>query len=335
MEKHLNELQDINRRRFLKKVSALAAIAYVPSFLSETISDKWGSVLPVRKLGKTGLDVTTFCLGGGPYNQNFKEEESIVQSAFDGGCRFFETARAYGTEPAFGNVLRKYRSEIILSSKSGASDADGLNRDLEKSLKALQTSYLDIYLMHAMSSIDIIRKRLDGGVYKAMLKAKEEGKIRHIGFSGHSDFAANNYLLDLNLPELEVMLVPVNVVDCVKNSFTLNTLPKAVEKNIGIMAMKPIGGGGMIGADIKWGKGVGTKRPSVIPDIISMKDAQHFVYSMPISAASYGCTSVAHVAEDISYLKSFTGMSKTQQDDLIKRVTSVAQNNLLEHYKGT
>ncbi len=335
MEKNSNPQHEINRRKFMKMAATLTAMAYIPVFEPINKTDRWGYVLPTRKLGKTGLDVTMFTLGGGPYNTNMQGEEAIVEAAFKGGCRFFETAKAYRTEPAFGNVLEPYRKEIILSTKSGAFDAETLNRDLDASLKGLKTDYLDIYLMHNVSTLESLKRKLDGGVYDAMLKAKQEGKIRHIGFSGHSDYKVNSYLIDMKLPDLEVMLVPVNVIDPVKDSFIINTLPKAIENNIGIMAMKPVGGGAMVGADITWGKGKGTKRPIIIPDIISMKEAQHFVYSMPIGTASFGCTSIAQVEEDIALAKSYTTMTKSEQEALIKRVTDIAQNNFLEHYKGT
>jgi predicted aldo/keto reductase-like oxidoreductase len=141
-------------------------------------------------------------------------------------------------------------------------------------------------------------------------------------------------MFDLKLPDLEVVLMPVNVIDTVQNSFTLDALPNATEKNIGVIAMKPLGGGAMLGHDITWGEGRGNKRPGIIPQLISMKDAQHFVYSMPIGAASFGCTSVEQVEENIAFAKNYSGMSTAEHADLIAKVTDVAKNNLLEHYKG-
>ncbi len=334
METHSINLQELNRRRFLKMIAALTAMAYMPSCLQKSSSDRWGFVLPKRKLGKTGLDVTMFALGGGPANANLSDEEAIVQAAFDGGCRFFETARSYRTEPAYGNVLKPYRKEIILSSKSRALDADTLNRELDLTLRTLQTEYLDLYLMHNVATVQYADRKFNGGVWDAMVKAKQEGKVRHLGFSGHSNWNANNYMLDKKLPDLEVMLVPLNLIDTVQDSFVLNTLPKAVGMNIGVFAMKPVGGGGMTGEKNTWGQGVrGSERPRVIPDVVSMREAQHFVYSLPISAASFGCTSVEQVEEDIALARNFTGMSKKEKEYLMKKVIEISLNNLLEHYK--
>lgn len=329
---------ETNRRQFLKTVAVLTAMAYVPSCISKsTETDQLGEILPTRKLGKTGLDVTMFCIGGGPSDYSVENEESILETALKGGCRFFETARSYGggkSEEAFGNVLSAYRNDIILSSKSRGTDAESVMRELDESLKALKTSYLDIYLMHNMSSIEDADNRINNGIYDALLKAKEEGKIKHIGFSGHTHYEINNHLLDMDLPDLEVMLLPINAIDPIYNSFILNTLPKAVEKNTGIMAMKPIGGGGMTGQVIAWGRGRGNSRDKVIPNVISMKDAQHYVYSMPVAAATYGCTTVDHVVENIEHAKSFTKMSSTEQATLIEKVASMNQNGILEHYKS-
>lgn len=337
MAKQSFNLQEIDRRRFLKMAATLTAMAYLPSCAQKTRSDRWGYVLPERKLGRTGLNVTMFCVGGGPPNINLEKEEAILQAALEGGCRFFETARSYArgeSEKIYGKVLEPYRNEVILSSKSRALDAETLTRELNETLEAMRTDHLDIYLMHNIPNLDVRKQKFDNGVWDAMLKAKQEGKVRHLGFSGHANFITNNFMLDMDLPDLEVMLMPVNVVDNVIDSFTINTLPKAVEKNVGVMAMKPLGGGAMLGADITWGNGVGNKRPRIIPDVISMEKAQHFVYSMPISAASFGCTAPEQVVENISCAKSFSGMTTEEQEELINKVTGIAKSNLLEHYKG-
>ena len=114
--------QEIDRRKFLKTAAALSALAYLPSCgggQSSVKSDKWGEILPTRKLGKTGLDVTMFCMGGGPPTLDYRTEgarpiaEAVVEAAFKGGCRFFETARSYSggvSEEVFGEILEPYRN---------------------------------------------------------------------------------------------------------------------------------------------------------------------------------------------------------------------------------
>ena len=327
---------DLNRRDFIKLSGMLVAALALP-ISAFNIKDKWGNILPTRKLGKTGLDATLFTMGTGSSGGTYQEIEALMDTAINVGCRFFDTARAYGRgarETELGKFLTpKYRNEIILLSKSGAKNADDLNRDLETSLKELKTNYLDIYLLHNIVSIEDVDGRINEGVLDAMLKAKEQGMIKHIGFSGHFDPVANNYFLDKNLPEIEVMMVPVNPVDPLRISFVLNVLPKAVEKNVGIIGMKILGGGGLTGVPIKWGGKPGEKRESVIPELISFEEALHYAWSLPVSTTTLGCTNIEQVKMDIQYLRSFTGMSESKRNELTERLKELAMRNNFEHYK--
>jgi uncharacterized protein len=157
--------------------------------------------------------------------------------------------------------------------------------------------------------------------------------IKHIGFSGHFDPDANNYFLDKNLPEIEAMMVPVNPVDQLRKSFVLNVLPKAVEKNVGIIGMKVFGGGGLTGVPINWGGVRGEKRESVIPELISFEEALHFAWSLPVSTTTLGCTNIEQVKMDVQYLRSFTGMSESKRNELTARLKELALKNNFEHYK--
>jgi len=327
---------DLKRRDFVKLSGMFMAALALPISGFDN-KDKWGAVLPTRKLGKTGLDATLFTMGTGSSGGTYQEIEALMDTAINVGCRFFDTARAYGRgsrETELGKFLTpKYRKEIILLSKSGAKNADDLNRDLETSLKELKTNYLDVYLMHNIISTEDVDSRLKNGVLDAMLKAKEQGMIKHIGFSGHYDPDANNYLLDKNLTEIEAMMCPVNPVDPLRKSFVLNVLPKAVEKNVGVIGMKILGGGGLTGVPIKWGGTSGEKRESVIPELISFEDALHFAWSLPVSTTTLGCTNVEQVKMDIQYLHNFTGMSESKRKELTERLKELAARNNFEHYK--
>jgi predicted aldo/keto reductase-like oxidoreductase len=198
----------------------------------------------------------------------------------------------------------------------------------------MKTDTIDIYLMHGIGSVEDVENRLLGGVFDALQKAKQEGKIGHIGFSGHADPAAHNYLIDKNLTGLEVVLLPVNVADPTWKSFILNTLPKARERNMGVIGMKIYAGGGFYGGKIVWGNDVGHERERVIPEIISKKEAQHFAYSLPVSATTIGCHDAGHVEENISITKSYTGLGDAEYKELIDRVSKTALGNTLEHYKA-
>ncbi len=325
-----------DRRDFIKLSGMLMATLAIP-ISCINVKDKWGHVLPTRKLGKTGLDATLFTMGTGTSGGSYEEIEVLIETAINGGCRFFDTARAYGDgtrETALGKFLTpNYRKEIILLSKSTAVNADDLNRDLETSLKELKTNYLDVYLIHAIKSTEDVDIRLKNGVLDAMLKAKEQGMVKHIGFSGHYNPDANIYLLDKNLPEIEVMMCPVNPVDPLRKSFILNVLPKAVEKNVGVIGMKILGGGGLTGLPITWGGTRDEKRESIIPEIIGFEEALHFAWSLPVSTTTLGCTNVQQVKMDINYLQSFAGMSESKRKELTESLKELAVRNNFEHYK--
>jgi predicted aldo/keto reductase-like oxidoreductase len=333
-----NSIQQMDRRRFIKVTASLAALMSMPACLQGPASDRWGKILPTRTLGKTSLKPTIFTIGSGAFDMNPEAIESIIEAAIEGGCRFFETARAYSRgecERLIGQYLTpNYRNEIILMSKTYARDAEAVKSDVETSLESMKTDYVDIYLMHAIRTPEDLEERLTGGVFDALVKAREEGLIGHIGFSGHSDPAANNYFINKEFPDLEVMLVPVNAADPVKNSFILNTLPLAKEKNIGVIAMKVFAGGGFHGKPITWGAFRGAERDGLIPDIVSNSEALHYALSMPIATASIGCTDAEQVRENIANVKAFTKYTDEQCRELVERVTERAMNNIIEHYKS-
>ncbi|MDX1700855.1 MAG: aldo/keto reductase [Melioribacteraceae bacterium] len=324
-----------DRRDFIKYSAMLTASLMTPS-LNFGKTDKWSNVLPTRKLGKTNIDATLFTMGTGSSGVDYDKAKTVIDVAIENGCRFIDTARAYGRgerEKQLGPILEPYRKEIILLSKTYAQNTEELNKDLESSLEALKTDYLDIYLLHAIKSAEDVDNRLNGGVLEAMLEAREKGLIKHIGFSGHYDPVANNYFLNKNLPEIEVMMCPVNPVDPLRESFVVNVLPNAVEKNVGVIGMKIFGGGGLTGQPIRWGGKRGEEREPVIPELLSIKDALYYAWSLPVGTTTLGCSSVEEVKVDIAHLHEFAGMSESKRKSLTENLKDIAERNNLEHYK--
>lgn len=176
---HAKNETDVKRREFIKKSVSLAALMSMPALIQDGKADTLGNTLPTRKLGSTGLDVTIFAVGGGPVPVPVgKEAGEIIDEAIAGGCRFFETARQYGSgngEVAWGQYLTpKYRKDIVLMSKCQARNADDVKRDLGESLEALKTDYLDIYMMHGIGSKKDVDGRFKNGVFDALVRAKEK-----------------------------------------------------------------------------------------------------------------------------------------------------------------
>lgn len=141
------------RRQFLQKIAGLTAGIMVPfqniSLGKGQSKDRWGKLLPLRKLGKTGVDVTMLGVGGFHIGWTTeKDAQAVIEAALEGGVRFFDSAESYGphtSEIRYGKYLTpKYREDIFLMTKSTAKDAKTMREHLDASLKRMKTDYLDL-----------------------------------------------------------------------------------------------------------------------------------------------------------------------------------------------
>ena len=188
-------------------------------------------------LGKTGLEVNKNGFGALPVQRVTKKEAVyLLQKAFYHGINYFDTARMYtDSEEKMGAAFAHIRERIVISTKTGAEDAEGFWKDLEESLRNLQTDYIDIYQFHNPS---FCPKPGDGsGLYEAMLQAKEQGKIRHIGITNHRYWVAEEAAgSDL----YETIQFPFSYLS---GGMEMKIVDMCREKNIGFIAMKALSGG--------------------------------------------------------------------------------------------
>ncbi len=198
-----------------------------------------------RILGKTGLSVTAVGFGAGPIGYLDIEQaqvERTVNTLLDAGVNFMDTAAAYhGSEAAVGKALGRRRNKIVLESKCGQAfeDLPGqawskevITATVDRSLQRLRTDYLDIMLLHSCGS-EILQR---GEAVDALVQARKAGKIRFLGYSGDNEDA----LLAASMPEVSVIEMSVNICD----QANLETvLPLARERNIGIVAKRPLANG--------------------------------------------------------------------------------------------
>jgi len=168
-----------------------------------------------------------------------KEADRWVGESYDRGINYFDVAPAYcegDAEIKLGSALRPYRKNVFLACKTGERDAKGARRELEQSLERAHTDHFDLYQFHAVSNMDDVEKILaPGGAAEAFLKAREEGKVRHLGFSAHSAEAA---LSLMDRMELDSVLFPVNYVCYAQGNFGPQILEKAKSKGMARMALK-------------------------------------------------------------------------------------------------
>lgn len=203
-------------------------------------------VLRTKILGSTGLKVTALGFGGIPI-QRVSEEESvaIVRRCYELGMNFFDTARAYGvSEERVGKALEDVREKVVIATKSGRRTAEGIEEELAISLKNLRTDYIDIYQLHNLSTREQWEKvREPDGALEAVMKAKEEGKIHHISVTSHDPVLS----LELVASGLfETLMIPFNYLTP-KPAEEL--FPLCKKHNVGIINMKPFGGGAFSNAN--------------------------------------------------------------------------------------
>ncbi len=191
-------------------------------------------------IGKTGLEVNRLGFGGIPI-QRVSERQAVetVSHALEKGADFIDTSRAYTTsERRIGLALKQTGKKIILASKSTNKTAEGARADLETSLKELQRDYIDLYQCHFVKDEAEYQKVVSpGGALEGLRKAKEEGLIGHIGITSHSLDVLN---LSLDTGLFETIMVCFSFLE---PSAREKIIPKAMEKKVGVIAMKPFSGG--------------------------------------------------------------------------------------------
>ncbi len=201
--------------------------------------------LPRRILGSTGEEVTALGLGGEGVLRTFGREEEayrVIRTALDAGIRYFESARAYsGSEAYLGRGLQGFRDQIFLTSKSHGRSRAEAEEHLHSTLNNLQTDHLDLWQVHDVRSREDLKIIFGpGGALEAFIRAKEQGKTRFIGVTGHHDPAILRQALDLY--NFDTVLLPINPAEPHHASF-LPLAQKAMEKGMGVIGMKVLGRG--------------------------------------------------------------------------------------------
>ena len=327
----------MDRRHFLQTLAGLTAgILARPSTGVDRLPDRdrLGDLLPLRRLGRTDLSVTMLGLGGWHLGaMSEKDAQRTIEVALEGGVRFFDSAESYqngGSESYLGRFLvPKHREDVFVMTKTTAGDAAGVRRHLEESLQRLNTDYLDLWQVHSLRSPGDVDSRIEREVLDVFVKAKEEGKTRHIGFTGHASPAAHRRMLER--PDIfEACQMPVNVLDPSFESFVLQVLPTLVERDIGLLAMKTLANGRFFRPVASSEAG---DPASIVPGRISMGQALSFVWSLPVSVLITGPDTPEQLQENIEIARSFTGLTDDDRQALVDLVSDLAGRQV-EYYKA-
>ena len=198
-------------------------------------------------LGRTGLEVSRIAMGGIPLQRpSIDEAVRIVHRALDLGVNFFDTAAGYGvSEERFGKALAGRRSGVVIATKSGRRTKEEAAAEIERSLKRLQTDYIDVWQFHNIADPGTMAKVLgSGGAMEAAQEALKAGKIRHIGLSSHN---INTAIKAVKSGHFETIQFPFNYVT---HEPADELIPLAAEKGVGFIGMKPFAGGMLGRADL-------------------------------------------------------------------------------------
>lgn len=283
--------------------------------------------IPRRPLGKTGVDVSLLGVGG--FHIGVPDEAegiAIIHRAIDAGANFLDNAWEYNdgeSERRMGKALAQdgYRQKAFLMTKDCAHDRKSLHSmwKLEQSLKRLKTDYLDLWQIHEVvwdDDPDWIFAA--GGSAEAMLKAKEQGKVRFIGFTGHRNPAIHKRMLSQGFP-WDTAQMPINALDPHYESFLSEIVPLCQQQGVAVIGMKSLAGGHLLksGADV------------------TPAEALRYAMTQPVSTLVSGMTSLDQLEQNLAVARAFTPMSDAEQANLLRRTAAAAAKGEFELFKTT
>jgi predicted aldo/keto reductase-like oxidoreductase len=228
----------MERRIFIRN-SAIGTLALtIPSIRSFGNNFSPDYNLPRRVLGKTGEKLSVIGFGGIMLNDNPQDfANEMVAKAYDLGVNYYDVAPGYGNaQEKLGPALKSYRGNCFLACKTHERSAEGALKNLEDSLRKLETDHFDLYQLHALSSVEEVNTVFGpGGAMETVVKARKDGKIKHVGFSAHSVEAA---LLAMKNYDFDSILFPINFACWNAGNFGPQVFEEAEKRGMGILALK-------------------------------------------------------------------------------------------------
>jgi predicted aldo/keto reductase-like oxidoreductase len=230
----------MNRRQFLKTGMASSAAVSLGTVIGCGQKGEKMLAISKRHLGRTGEFLSVVGFGGiVVMDEEQAQANNYVAQAFDLGVNYFDVAPSYGNaQDRLGPALRPYRDRCFLACKTTQREKPGAEKELHDSLTKLQTDHFDLYQLHALTTVEEVEKACGpNGAMEVFLKAREQGKVRFLGFSAHSEEAA---LLALEKFDFDTILFPVNFVCWYQGNFGPRVIEKAAQKGMGILALKAL-----------------------------------------------------------------------------------------------
>ncbi len=284
-----------------------------------------------RELGTTGVQVSAIGLGGSHVAKpSVEEAESIrlIRTALDRGLNFLDNSWDYNegqSELRMGKALKDgYREKAFLMTKIDGRTKDLATRQIETSLQRLQTDHIDLLQHHEILRFDDPdRIFAEGGAMEAVIAAKQAGKVRFIGFTGHKDPHVHLYMLKvaaLHGFHFDTAQMPLNVMDAHFRSFAQLVVPELLKQGTGVLGMKPLGGG----------DGIILKSKAV-----DATECLQYAMSLPTSVVITGIDKQAVLDQAFEIVKNFQPLTQSQVAQLLSKTEQLARNGDYELFKTT
>ncbi len=282
------------------------------------------TAIPLRPLGRTGIQVSALALGGHHLGQTKDEQESlqIIGEALDGGITTFDNCWEYHlgvTEEMVGKGLKGKRERAVVMTKvcTHGRDKNLAMQMLEQSLRRLQTDYLDIWQIHGVTFYNdpelFIRPN---GAAEALTLAKKQGKVRSVGFTGHKDPKIHMAMLNTNFP-FDTCQFPLNPLDANFRSFEQTVLPECQRRGIAVLGMKPMGGAGDM----------------ITKGAVTAEETLRYAMSLPVATTISGVDKLEVLHQNLKIAQNFQAMTPDEMQALRDRTKQHAGDGHLELYK--
>ena len=287
------------------------------------------SEMPMRTLGRTGVQVSLIGLGGWHLGFKYIDDDlatRIIRTAIDNGINFMDNCWDYNegaSEERMGEALKDgYRERVFLMTKiDGRTKKDAANQ-LDESLKRLQTDHIDLVQHHEILRYEDPHRIFDGdGANAALVEAREAGKISFIGFTGHKDPRIHLHMLEVareNGFQFDTVQMPLNVMDAHYRSFEKMVLPELVEQNIGVLAMKTLANGTILDSKT-----------------VTAIECLQYAMNLPASVVITGCESMEDLEQALTAARTFRPLSDEQVKSILDKTAAAAARGKYELFKTT
>ena len=297
-----------------------------PEFGPAPAETRKGDML-YRALGRTGENISAFGLGGHHIGVVKEEQDSVklIRSAIDRGIPFMvDNCWDYHngkSEVWMGKALCDgYRQKVFLMTKIDGRTRQAAARQIDESLKRLQTDHVDLMQIHEnLRMEDADRCFAEGGAIEALEEAKKAGKIRFIGFTGHKDPIVHNRMLDIAAEHafhFDSCQMPLNLLDANFRSFARHVVPRLLKEGTAVLGMKPMASGAIV------------KNKIATP-----KECLTYALTLPTSAVITGIESMDVLEQDLEIMKEFKPLDVGQMREMLARTRESARNGAYEKFK--